>query len=69
MFAQVAQVKDKSCNCRDHSEYELIVKEEQAVQVGEVLVNPHQEEKNFTNDVLSLDELSTNMVVEQFLRV
>ena len=72
MFAQVAQVKDKSCNCRDHSEvkgeYELIVKEEQAMQVGEVLVKPHQEEKDFTNDVLSFDELSTSMVVEQFLR-
>ena len=72
MFAQVAQVKDKSCNCREHSdvkgEYELVVKEEQAMQVGEVLVNPHQEEKNCTNDILSVDELSTNMMVAQFLR-
>ena len=44
------------------------MKEEQAMQVGEVLVNPHQEEKNPTNEILSVDELSTNMMVEQFLR-
>ena len=72
MFAQVAQVKNNACNCREHNdvrgEYELVVEEEQAMQVGEVLVNPHQEEKNLTNDVLSVDELSTNTMVEQFLR-
>ena len=72
LFAQVVQVKDRNFNCWDHSEvmgkYNLIVKEKQAMQVGEVLVSPHQEEKNFTKDVSAIDELFTNMMVEQFLR-
>jgi len=72
LFAQVDQVKDGSCNCQDHSDvmdkYNLIVKEKQAMQVGEVLVSPHQEERNFNKDVLSVDELLAEMDVEQFLR-
>ena len=71
MFAQVAQVKGKNCDCQDHSEvrgeYELVVEEEQAVQAGEVLMKPPGE-KNFIQDVLFDGELSTNTAVEQFLR-
>ena len=72
MFARVTQAKGMDCRCQDYSvvksEHRLVVKEMQAMQVGEVLVSPHQEEKNLTNDIISVDELFTNIVVKQFLR-